>query len=168
MKYISEGLDVNENKVIDNSIIKPIPYHKFVFVRLNLAETNEEWKFQIDLKSNWISVGVCIKELVVKNNYRFTNSISDPKFPHSFFGVSSNGFTWNKNVPSENNKKKEGLKFCNNQLVKLFYDASALTLNLKIDNHSIILTKIFADENTQLVPCIIFSKNGDSATYFKS
>jgi len=168
MKYISEGLEVSDNKVTDKSIIKPIPYHKFAFIRLNLSEADESWKIQLDTKSNWISVGVCIKELVVKNNYKFTNSLSDPKFPLSFFGLSSNGFTWNKNVPAENSKKKEGLKLSGSQVIKVFYDASNLTLTFKVDNCSFTLTKVFADDNTQMVPCVIFSKNGDSAAYFKS
>lgn len=168
MKYISEGLEVCDNKVYDKSKIKPIPYHKFAFVRLNLGEADESWKIQLESKSNWISVGACIKESVVKNNYKFTNSLNDPKLPQSFFGLSSNGFTWNKNVPSENNKKKEGLKFSPNQVIEVHYDAANLTLKFKVDNCSYVLTKVFADEHTQLVPCVVFSKNGDSATYFQS
>ncbi len=137
-------------------------------MRLNLCENNENWKFILDTKSNWISVGVCIKEIVVKNKYKFTNSASDNKLLHSFFGVSSNGFTWNKNVPNENNKKKDGLKFSYNQEISFFYNASDLNLTIKIDNHNIILTKVFADEYTQLVPCVVFSKNGDSVTYIEN
>ena len=106
--------------------------------------------------------------MVINNNYKFTNTTSDGKLAHSFFGISSNGFTWNKNVLSENNKKIEGMKFSSNQVVKIFYDATNLTLNFKIDNHNITLNKVYSDEDTSLVPCIIFLKNGDSATYYKS
>lgn len=168
MKYISEGLETFGNKVTDKSVIKPIPYHKFAFIRLNLSEADESWRIQLETKSNWISVGVCVKELVVKNNYKFSNSVNDPKFPHCFFGLSSNGFTWNKNVASENNKKKEGLKFSASQVICVFYDAANLTLTFKVDNCSYTLTKVFGEENTQLVPCVVFSKNGDSAAYFKA
>lgn len=162
---ISTDLEINENSVKNISPFKPLPEHKFAFINLSLLDKDAKWKITIKNKNTWVAVGVCLKEVVIKNNYKFTNSILNKVSDHSFWGVSSNGYSWNKTNPIENNKKIDSLKFSGEQNIIFTYDSVKMTLLVEVNKEKLVLTKVYGDENFSLVPCVVFTKTGDSATY---
>lgn len=146
------------------SPLKFLPQHKFIFVNSFLNEKSARWKVILKTHNSWAAVGVCVKEVVIKNNYKFLNSVPNKVDEYGFWGLSSNGFSWSNNN-DENNKKSEALKFSSEQKIVFTYDLIAKTLLLEVNKEKLILSNVKPEENTTLVPCILFSKSEDSATY---
>ena len=129
---------------------------------------NLKWRVSLKIKSKWIAVGVCLKETIIENNYKFVNTLcEDNRSTHGFFGISSNGYIWNCKTNEEDNIKREFIKFDSDQNVILLYDYVKESLLIEFNKEKIILSNVSTQDNFNLVPCVIFLKHGDSATFYK-
>jgi len=96
-KQISKGLSVNGNRLFCNSVQKNV--HMFAFVDRKPA-TSMKWKVTIHNLGNWIAIGMCDKDKVMKNDLKFNSNAGSG---HGTFVFTSNGFTFN----AKNLKEKQ-------------------------------------------------------------
>jgi len=156
---ISKGIEVQHTRA--TCLPQNKNEHRFVFANLILNEKDTEWRIIINAASPWIALGMCIKDQVISNRYRFISNSNN--FNHSFFGVSSNGYLWNANNQTENNffltyfptiTKGDIIMFRYLPSQKEFYYKISNKLNGK-------LTNVYASKGGFLTPCIIFLNPGD-------
>ena len=133
-------------------------------VNLGLNESTINWKAEVKAKSNWVCIGVCLKELVKENNFKFTNLQNNDE-KKSFFGISSNGFIWNRNNEFQNNKRYDNMKFLMDQIVHFSYSLKDMSLKITVNNNDVVLNGVFAENEMKLVPCVVFLRNGDSVKF---
>lgn len=145
--------------------------HKFVFANLNLSNTDSEtkWEVVINKRVNWMAFGVCRKDTVIANNYKFS---ATKGFDHGCFFISSNGFQWNSNDLKENNKKLEisnlQSSFLNGDSIYFKYNSLKEELEIKVKNFTTILTSVNAPDKTTLCPCVVFMNYADEVTFLKN
>jgi muramidase (phage lysozyme) len=159
---ISKGIQIQNSKVVClNNTNKA--EHKFVFSNFNLNR-NAEWKVSINpvYNTSWLALGVCVKENVIANKYRFV--FNSPTFNHSFFGISTNGYLWNSNNNTENNNyicnfphivKGEVIFF------KFLLEEKELYYKFGDNKFTGKISEVYPTKNTTLCPCIIFLNSGD-------
>jgi hypothetical protein len=135
--------------------------HRFVFANLILNEKDTEWRIIINAASPWIALGMCIKDQVISNRFRFISN--SPNFNHSFFGVSSNGYLWNANNQTENNFFITNFPTITKGDILMFkYLPSQKELYYRVSNKiNGKLTNVYASKGGFLTPCIVFLNPGD-------
>lgn len=148
---ISPDLVIEGNKITCRSMVNH--KHHFAFFNKKLHE-NFEWMVKIIKCNQWISIGLCDKDQVVSNNYKFIGSKN-----HGCFLLTSNSYIWNCKNISENNKHlKSFSSFKDNDTISLEYEYSSKTLTFTNNLETVKLTNVKADN---LVPCIIMLSNED-------
>ena len=160
---ISKGLLITNNKVALNSTGKL--EHKYVFANVDL-EKDREWKVTLSITSNWAAVGVCLKELVIANKYKFITN--NPNFSNATFAISTNGYSWNCNVPAEHNTNIPNFSspILKGDVVTFKYSAEEKELTYAIGNKlSGKLTSVNPSKGFNLVPCLIFLHMGDEMLF---
>lgn len=163
---ISRGISVNVNTATCCSNV-PKMDHRFAFTNNILDKSNYEWKVKINsLNGKWMGIGVCIKELIVSNKFRFVaNKLN---FMHGTFMISTNGYSWNTNNDSENNKVMEGfpnIREGDEIQFRYFYDDEKL--EIIIGDFRAELTDIACPQSNYLTPCVVFLNPGDKVTFSK-
>ena len=157
---ISKGVLISQTKVLCQPTGKV--EHKYVFANMTLNNEKEvEWRTILNVSSSWAAVGVCIKEQVIVNKYRFvTNNL---QFNNATFAISTNGYSWNCNVYTENNFSLSNFPTVSKGDIIIFkYNSEAKELHYKIPNKfSGKLTNVFAPKGGSLVPCIVLLNPGD-------
>lgn len=159
---ISKGVSVNLNVAVCNNTTKN--EHKFAMANNVCNDTNCEWKVTINELSGWLGIGVCLKELVASNKFKFSSSRTT--FLHGTFMVSTNGYSWNTNNEEENNKYVDGfpkLKAGDEVKFKFEYDKEELTI--KVGSFSFVMTDVCYPKGNALVPCVVFLMPGDKVTF---
>lgn len=160
---ISKGVQLHDNMALClNNHGKS--EHRYVFTNL-ILDREKEWNFTINASSTWVAIGICYKEQVVANKYRFINNFSN--FNHGTYGISINGYSWNASIPSENNTMitsfptiTKGDKF------SFRYLPESKELAYKVVNKfSGKLTGVNPVKGATLVPCIIFLNSGDEVIF---
>ena len=146
-------------KCISNNI-----QHKFVFLNLAL-HTNKKtsWSIKIISKIQWLAIGVCDKEQVIKNKLTFEPL--DTEHNHGCFLISSMGSVWNCNKRNEDSQS--GRKYNKDDTVIFSYipEEQILTYEIKgfkgkFTQVHPIKNKILSDQ-TGLVPCLVFVHAND-------
>jgi hypothetical protein len=163
---ISAGISVDGLKATCNASNKNS--HLFVFSKHKLEIDKDcEWKIILnEYTYGWIGLGACVKEIVINNEYKFTSPNKD--FYHGNFLISSNGFSWNSNVPNENNKKIQMIpKFSKGLEISFSYSCLEKSLNIKFNDFSFTLNNVLSDprRGVSLVPCVLFINPGDSVEF---
>jgi len=164
LNNISEGLKIygNQVKALNNTKI----IHKFILGTTILNNLEKEWKVKLAKQVKFLGVGICLKEQVIKNEFKFFN-FSDSTFNHGCYLLSLNGFSWNSSTLSQNNKElKDFPKLSDNEVIKLKFSSSNKSLNFTFENHNYS----FKLENVEsklcsLVPCAILLNNNDEITF---
>jgi hypothetical protein len=159
IQNISRGIEVL------NTRATCLPHHKnehrFVFANVILNDKDTEWRIIINAVSSWMALGMCIKDQVISNKYRFvSNSVN---FNHSFFGISINGYLWNANNITENNFFIINFPMITKGDIIMFkYLPDLKELYYKIPNKLTgRLTNVFSPKGGFITPCIIFLNPGD-------
>lgn len=156
------------NKAFCNIISKN--EHKFVFANINL-QRDAIWQVVINERIAWMAFGICRKDIVITNNYKFTACSIVKGYEHGCFLISSNGFIWNNNVNDENNKKLEKpipIIFLKGDIINLKYNSEQEELEISFQNFNFTLTKVSCPDKTMLAPCAIFMNYGDSVSFLKA
>lgn len=60
----------------------------------------QTYRFKKETGRDWYAIGLCNKNLILNNNFKFNYSTLN----HGFYGISSNGGVWNSSNKSKNNK----------------------------------------------------------------
>jgi hypothetical protein len=157
---ISKGLVISGAKVSCPAPTKM--EHKYVFANMPLSTEKEtEWRVILNVKSNWAAIGICTKEAVISNKYRFITS--NPNYFNATFAVSTNGYSWNCQNMAENNFNLPNFPQISVGDVILFkYSPELKELSFKISNKlSGKLTNVTPNKSGSLVPCLIFLHAGD-------
>jgi hypothetical protein len=156
---ISKGLNVNVNKVALSSTGKL--EHKYAFFNHVLNDRTSEWKVTLNIASNWAAVGVCCKEAVINNKFKFITS--NASFNNATFAISTNGYSWNCNVPIEHNAYLPNFTpILRGEIVHFKYNSETKELSFNIGTKlNGKLTNVFALKGLHLVPCVIFLHSGD-------
>lgn len=155
---ISKGVSVSLNRALCNPGNNKSE-HRFVFGNLTLKDKEAEWKVVMNTHSTWLGVGICSKETVISNKYRFYNS--NPMYNHGCFLISTNGYSWNCNYFQENNFLISNFPtISKGDIITFKYSPEIKELSYKIANKfSGKLTNI--NDKVNLVPCVIFLHSGD-------
>ena len=104
-----------ECEILDDKIIKCVSNnrsnHKFIFGN-SISDDYEKFSFKITLvnKINWLAFGLCQKEIVVKNKFRFVNYENKIIFDHGCFLLTSKSFSFNRNNVKEDNLEVKDMK----------------------------------------------------------
>jgi hypothetical protein len=156
---ISRGLTVTGNKAFCNN--NPRSEHRYAFITMNLGLKEKEWRITMTKLSTWMALGVCYKENVIENKYRFATSVNFAN--HAIFGISTNGYKWNYNNPSENNTTLENFPILRSgDWIQFRYLPSLKELHMNIANkYQCILTQVILPVKGSLVPCVVFLNNND-------
>jgi hypothetical protein len=159
---ISKDLKVDSNNIICLSQSKNV--HKFAFTQSILNNRNFMWSVKINKKKNWIGIGVCNKDVVVRNNLTF--NLKGPAFENGCFIISTNKYSWNSNNPNQNNKIIEGFPDVNNGDEIIFkYSHKKEKLQITIHSFNYCLTNVSAPLGELLVPAVVFLNFSDDVTF---
>lgn len=162
---ISKGLQLSHSKVACVNSSKA--EHRYVFANLNLNEEKEcEWKCVLNVSSHWAAIGVCIKEQVISNKFKFvTNNIS---FYNATFAISTNGYSWNCNTATEFNTYLMNFPtITKGDVISFKYNSDLKEVYYQIPNKFTgKLTNVCAlKQPGTLVPCIILLNPGDEVVF---
>lgn len=133
--------------------------HKYIFLNVKLTnQSSRTWKIKFKTLNGWICLGLCDKELVKANGYKFYNQ-KNPK-SHGTFSVSSNNIVWNTNNTKEDNTKLEqyGINVRNVFEFEFIYDPFDQNLMIKTEANesAIIITNVMPIKDDVLTPVIAF------------
>lgn len=159
-KNISRGLVINGSKVCCPAPTKM--EHKYVFADIPLSMDKEtEWRVIMHVKSNWAAIGLCTKDTVISNKYRFITS--NPSYFNGTFAVSTNGYSWNCQNMAENNFNLPNFPtISQGDKIVFNYSPELKELSFRIENKlSGKLTNVTPHKSGSLVPCLIFLHSGD-------
>lgn len=152
--YISKGILLKgRNRAVCSSETKN--EHKFVLANMILNNINASWSIQVNRRSGWMAFGVCQRDHIRSNNYTFASNSKG--FKHGCFLLSSNGYSWNNNIDSENNvmvSQFPGVPV--GSTVDLIYSRNTQELEIRVGmNFKIVLTNVTDQTGGYIVPCVI-------------
>ena len=161
LENISKGININMLSVIcDNDTLNK---YKFAFLNVDIKSINLKWRVKLNVNSTWMAFGICKKELVISNKYKFASNKEG--FDHGCFLLSTNGYLWNCNVKSENDKEIKNFPVIyKGDEVSLQYHTNLNELILRMKQNEWKLTQVQSNDN-QLVPCFLFLHKSDEATF---
>ena len=138
--------------------------HRYVFVNKVIdCKSKEvvEWKIIPRPTSVWLAFGVCDKSQVAYNNMKFFNSKQE--FQSGTFCISTNGYSWNGNLVSENNKNIQGFpRIYKNEVITFRYYPEKRELRYDIaGNFKGALTEVYPTKSNLLTACIVFLHKDD-------
>jgi hypothetical protein len=146
--------------------------HKFAFLDYKLNKTSLRWKINIKRITGWMACGMCIKERIINNRYRFI--ALNHSIPHGTFMISLNGYIWNTTNPQEDNTKLENwIEIKNNQSLIFEYDHKKKELYIEVMHENCtrieFLTKVTANPERleTLVPCVALLNYNDEIAFEK-
>lgn len=148
--HLPKGIVYLENKA---KCISTNHQHIFVYFKIShdMNPTVIHWKIKFVSAECWIASGMCDKEKVIVNDGKlYTKSLIKN---HGAFLLSSNGYTWNTNVPEQNNKNL----FCpfinSGDIVDFTFHPFQRELHIKHGIFNTVLTNITGND---LTGCIVF------------
>jgi hypothetical protein len=162
MNNISKGIQIYNNRAtcLNNTKAE----HRFVFANIVLNDKEIEWRIILNTTSTWVGLGICIKDQVISNKFRFVSSGSN--FNHAFFGISINGYQWNANIQTENNCFLSFPQPAKGDMIVFKYSAEFKELHYKIPNkYAGKISNVYAAKGGILTPCIIFLNAGDEVLF---
>jgi hypothetical protein len=162
MVNISKGLNTNMLTVTCSS--DSVNRYHFAFLNINVQNSDFKWRLKLNIASSWMGFGLCKKENVIINKYKFASSRHG--FDHASFIISINGYLWNSNNKFENDKEIKNFPSLNKgEEVSLFYSSNTNELNFKLRHYEWKLSNVSSPNTCQLVPCVVFLHKGDEATF---
>ena len=159
---ISKGMSLIDNRV--KAVVSSKNEHKFVFGSTFLNDKTKEWKITIKNFKNWAGIGICFRDNVIVNKFRFAAAI--PNFSHGCFLVSLNGYSWNALNSNENNKLIKdfpSLKPGDEVMVK--YNCITNDLTFNFINHGFKYKISDINSTHVIVPCAVLLNNEDELEF---
>lgn len=132
--------------------------HRFIFINapFDLNHRVCHWKIKFISPPTWIGLGLCNKEKVIENDYRFHSKKNS--FVHGTYLVSTNGYIWNSNNSAENSVSIHLPLVSSGDIIEFLYQPSKQDLMFQIHNFKYRLTKV---EGNDLTCCILFLNHGN-------
>jgi hypothetical protein len=164
VKNLVKGINIINNNVFSSTNIKA--EHRYVFTNFVINSEKEfEWKMGFNLTSSWAAVGVCIKEVVVENKFKFVTS--NNTFYNGTFTISTNGYQWNCNTASEFNTHINNFSPIKKGDYVIFkYLCETKELTYKFSNKLCgKFTNVTPLRGGSLVPCIVLLNPGDEISF---
>lgn len=163
---ISKGISVNVNTAICSPNVGKTE-HRFAMVSNLINETNCEWKVKIQkLNGKWLGIGVCLKELVISNKFKFVNNRQN--FMHGTFMISTNGYSWNSFYDEENNiLLKNFPQIISGDEIGFFYSSESEILEVTVGERKYHLNHVKSPRGNSLVPCVVFLTPKDEVAFSK-
>jgi hypothetical protein len=161
---ISKGISIKLSTASCNSSLPKLE-HRFAMTNNILNGSNCEWKVKIgSLNGKWLGLGLCLKELVISNKFKFV--ANKQTFLHGTFLISTNGYSWNTNLDEQNNKFIANFPQIKSgdELGFRFYDNDE-KLEIVLGNFKVTLNEISYPKGSYLVPCVVFLNPGDEVTF---
>ena len=157
-----------EHFIITNNIIRYIGItrceHRYIFLNktidINSSLSKFRWTIRLLTTSPWLGIGLCDSNQVAKNNFKFSSN--DAQRNHGSFLISSNKYSWNCNVSTENNKLISISEMKKGEEIKMEYDLLSKRLSFEINGTMLELTcvvPVFPGE--KLTPCVVFLHKDD-------
>jgi len=142
--------------------------HEFLILDDKLNTPSKSFKCRFELKKqnlkNWIAIGVCIKEILVKNDLKIKNNFEEAD--HGYFGISTDGVLFHNNSSYKNNKKLQifpnfpNISTNNHSYftINFEYEYDKKILKLVMDEeYTLKIDMVFPSQpNMSLMPCLIF------------
>ena len=158
-----------EHFIITNNIIRYIGItrceHRYIFLNktidINSSLSKFRWTIRLLTTSPWLGIGLCDCNQVAKNNFKFSSN--DAQRNHGSFLISSNKYSWNCNVNTENNKLISISEMKKGEEIKMEYDLLSKRLSFEINGTMLELTcvvPVFPGE--KLTPCVVFLHKDDA------
>ncbi len=169
MNNISKGLTINKKRVTCTSNKAE---HKYCFADFPIT-SDFEFKTTFFLNSPWAAAGVCVKEQVIANKLKFVSQTKS-NYHNATFAISTNGYLWNCNNPTEFNISLNNFPIVekgDSIVFKYSPDFKELSFKLSGKGHTTNsktlgkLTNVHVPKNYTLVPCMILLNNGDEAIF---
>jgi len=128
----------------------------------NAITKNQFFHYKVKIRkiSGFMAFGICDKQRLSQNQYRF-NGVSN--VPHGCFLVSSNKYIWNNNLLIQNNCFMDNMPvFQKGDEIEFIYDPIQNLLKFKINNvFEGSIKKIITESQRYLVPCFILINKND-------
>lgn len=137
---------------------------KFVFCNYTISKKRKKniFTFTIYPSSLWIGLGLCDKDLLKENNMQLSSHIDN-----GLFIISTSGYTWNSNVPQENEIKIP--KFIPKKIeedITFEYIYETKILQYSFGNRfKGCLTNVFPKRSKRLTACIVFLNENDEVKF---
>jgi hypothetical protein len=116
-----------------------------------------KWRVRLIKVTGWVALGMCYKETVIANNYKFIhgkNLINN----HGAFVFSLNGYRWNTSVKNEDNQKNSNFPKINieeNNEVVLEYIPAMKLLLFNYGKYQAKLKYVNVEQGRTLLPCVV-------------
>jgi hypothetical protein len=161
---ISDGIFIKDNKAVCVSSNKN--GHKFAMIKFPL-ESEKEWKVRItEYSYGWLAVGACIKDIVLSNQFKFSDN-EQSHFYNGCFLISSNSYSWNTNSHTQDSTLQEKLpKFKKGMEILIKYSPKDDTLTFTISKNVLTLTNVWCNEKSTLLPCVVFLNSNDAVEFY--
>ena len=162
--YFSEVYKQEDVELLSKTIVtsNSSDSYKFAVMEPSIeSSTIKEFKFKMkDLVSTWVGVGMCHRNIVASNDYRF--NYSSPG--HGAYLVSSNGGVWS-NTRGEHNNKVSTYNIYSDDVIHVKVDMSSKTITFTRNNSSSWETTFTTIPGDKLYPCVLFYFEGDEVEY---
>jgi len=86
----------------------------YLFIKMIVNESKISWTVKVINAANWVGLGICFKNIVEKNKFDFVNYSAAQ---HGGFVISSNGYNWAHNNPSQNSNQTYGISFTTSNII---------------------------------------------------
>lgn len=132
--------------------------HKILFLKppFDLKKEVCHWKIKILSASSWIGLGLCDKEIIISNKYKF--DLTRPQVAHGLFIIQTNGYVLNSNKSSENSIQIKFPPVFLNDVIEFLYQPDKQELMFQLNTCRSKLSNV---EGKELACCIIFLNYGN-------
>lgn len=162
--FLTKGLLLEGNMITQNDKNSSLE-HQFAIIDRKLNNKDNKlntWKISLINANGWMAFGVCVYEMVSKNNFKFNSS--QPL--HGMFIVSKSGETWNTNSSWKNNVKVAGFPRDPIKEVLISYEIIKKELKIIADGFEMKIDKVFATQSSfTLMPIVIMKNYGDKILF---
>jgi len=138
-------------------------------IESDFSSKSDSFSVTLSKQLGFIGIGLAIREICLENQLIFMkqNKEDNMHFNHGCFLISSNGFSWNCNMLSENNLKlprisNQDVKLVEKDKIRIIYNHNTESLRfIRADKLLKELSNVRAPLGKHLVPCVILLRDGD-------
>ena len=160
-RYLN-GIKITKKNTVKCDALSKLE-HRFCLSSIDL-NSNIKWSIRINKIDRWLGMGVCERDLVINNKFKFSRGL-EMGISNGCYLISSNGYSWNCNVKEENNNKLENMtKIVNEDIINFTYYDLQNKLEISFKDFSFVLTSVIS-KSGPLVPCVIFLSYEDEITF---
>lgn len=167
LKYINKGIEVKGNraKCVSNDKKRYLYLFSTIDVTPKKGEKSFKWEVILSYNDSFLGIGLCDKKKVLKNHLIFEPNTYENN--HGTFIFSINGYTWNGNDKSENNKYLKNFPINGNQHIKMEYFPEFKVLYCRVEEFSKQMINVYPTIDDKLTMCFILVNPGDELEVIK-